>query len=220
MPSFIWLYVTDRHLGCFWPLAIQTALQVDRHLLTTLQLCKYKAGWIHLTGSKNVLGTSLVAQWVRICLRVPGTRAWPLVWEAPNYLVVQTVKRPPAMRETWVRSLGREDLPEKEMATHSSPLAWKMLWTVEPGRLQSMGHKESDMTEQLHFHFHWEAPKCLRTTKPKRRNYRSPPARELCSTRREATAMRSWSTETRVQPPLSATRESPHTATKTQGSQK
>ena len=119
-----------------------------------------------------------------------------------------------------VRSLGREDLPEKEMATHSSPLAWKMLWTVEPGRLQSMGHKESDMTEQLHFHFHWEAPKCLRTTKPKRRNYRSPPARELCSTRREATAMRSWSTETRVQPPLSATRESPHTATKTQGSQK
>ena len=117
MPSFIWLYVTDRHLGCFWPLAIQTAQQVDSHLLTTLQLCKYKAGWIHLIGWKNVLGTSLVAQWLRICLRVQGTRVWPLVWEAPNYLVAQTLKRLPAMRETQDRSLGREAPLEKEMAT-------------------------------------------------------------------------------------------------------
>ena len=53
-------------------------------------------------------------------------------------LVAQTVKRLPAMRETWVRSLGREDPLEKEMATHSSILAWKILW-VKPGRLQSKG---------------------------------------------------------------------------------
>ena len=43
--------------------------------------------------------------------------------------------------ETWVRSLGREDLLKKEMATHSSILAWKITWTEETGGLQSMGHK-------------------------------------------------------------------------------
>ena len=54
-------------------------------------------------------------------------------------LVAQTVKCLPAMWETWVRSLGREDTLEKEMATHSSTLAWKMPWLEEPDRLQSMG---------------------------------------------------------------------------------
>ena len=54
-------------------------------------------------------------------------------------LVTQMVKHPPAMRETWVRSLGREDPLEEEMATHSSTLAWKIPWTEEPCRLQFMG---------------------------------------------------------------------------------
>ena len=54
-------------------------------------------------------------------------------------LVAQTVKRLPAMPETRVQSLGREDPLEKEMVTHSSTLAWKIPWTEEPGRLQSMG---------------------------------------------------------------------------------
>ena len=54
-------------------------------------------------------------------------------------LVAQTVKRLPAMRETWVQFLGLEDPLEKEMVIHSSTLAWKILWTEEPGRLQSMG---------------------------------------------------------------------------------
>ena len=58
------------------------------------------------------------------------------------------------MQETQVQSLGQEDALEKEMATHSSILAWKIPWTEEPGRLQSVGRKESDMTEWLHFHFH------------------------------------------------------------------
>ena len=49
------------------------------------------------------------------------------------------VKRLPAKQETWVRFLGWEDPLEKEMATHSSGLAWKIPWTEEPGRLQSMG---------------------------------------------------------------------------------
>ena len=54
-------------------------------------------------------------------------------------LVAQMVKCLSTMRETWVRSLGREDPLEKEMAIHSSTIAWKIPWTEEPGRLQSMG---------------------------------------------------------------------------------
>ena len=54
-------------------------------------------------------------------------------------LVAQMVKHLLIVRETWVQSLGREDLLEKEMATHSNILAWKIPWTEEPGRLQSMG---------------------------------------------------------------------------------
>ena len=53
--------------------------------------------------------------------------------------VAQTVKHLPAMWETWVQSLGQEDPLEKEMATHSSTLAWKIPWMEKPGRLQSMG---------------------------------------------------------------------------------
>ena len=55
------------------------------------------------------------------------------------FLVAQRVKHLTAMWETWVRSLGQEDPLEKEMATHSSILAWKMPGMEEPGRLQSMG---------------------------------------------------------------------------------
>ena len=53
-------------------------------------------------------------------------------------LVVQMVKCLPARRKTWVQSLGREDPLEKEIAIYSSILAWKIPWTEEPGRLQSM----------------------------------------------------------------------------------
>ena len=53
--------------------------------------------------------------------------------------MAQTVKRLPTMQQTWVRSLGWEDPLEKEMATHSSTLAWKIPWMEELGRLQPMG---------------------------------------------------------------------------------
>ena len=56
-----------------------------------------------------------------------------------TFLVAQMVKRLPTTWETWVQSLGWEDLLEKEMATHSSILAWKIPWTEEPVRLQFMG---------------------------------------------------------------------------------
>ena len=68
-------------------------------------------------------------------------------------LVAQTVKHLPAMQEIWVRFLGREDPLEKEMAIHSSTLAWKIPWMEEPDRLQSMGSQRvgKNRTEGLHF---------------------------------------------------------------------
>ena len=63
--------------------------------------------------------------------------------------VAQKIKNLPAMQETWVRSLGQEDLMGKGMATHSSILAWRIPWTEEPGGSWSMGLQTVNMTEQL-----------------------------------------------------------------------
>ena len=74
----------------------------------------------------------------------------PLCWAS---LVAQTVKHLSAMQETWVQSLGWEDPLEKEMAAHSSILAWKIPWTAEPARLQFMGSQRvrHDWVTSLHF---------------------------------------------------------------------
>ena len=67
---------------------------------------------------------------------------FPFVLAASSFkasLMAQRIKRLPAKQETQVLSLGWEDPPEKEMAIHSSTIAWKIPWTEEPGRLQSMG---------------------------------------------------------------------------------
>ena len=61
--------------------------------------------------------------------------------------MAQMVKNLPTMQETQVQSLGRKDPLEKEIATHYSILAWRIPWAEEPSGLQSMCHKESDMTE-------------------------------------------------------------------------
>ena len=81
-----------------------------------------------------------------VCLKLRQARyflkkLFILYWSIANctFLVAQMVKNTPAIQETWVRSLGRKDPPEKGMATHSSILAWRIPWTEEPGRLESMG---------------------------------------------------------------------------------
>ena len=71
-----------------------------------------------------------------------STIAWKIPWTEESdraSLVAQTVKHLPTIQEIWVQTLGREDLLEKEMANHPSILAWKIQWTEEPGKLQSMG---------------------------------------------------------------------------------
>ena len=65
-------------------------------------------------------------------------------WEDRTSLGALSLKNPPEMQEAWVQSLGREDPLEKEMATHSSILAWEIPWTEEPGGLQSTVSQESD----------------------------------------------------------------------------
>ena len=74
-----------------------------------------------------------------------------LYWQAGSLplgasLMAQMVKNLPAMQETQVQSLGQEDPLQKEMATHSSILAWRIPWIEEPSGPQAMGHKESDLT--------------------------------------------------------------------------
>ena len=70
--------------------------------------------------------------------------------ELVTSLVAQIVQRLPTMWKTRVQFLGWEDSLEKEMATHSSTLAWKIPWTEEPGGLPSWSRQESDTTERVH----------------------------------------------------------------------
>ena len=93
--------------------------------------------------------TTQLSPGVRSCCawHPPPTTAlrwWKTLWVSPQHgdtysLVAQRLKRLPPMWETWVRSLGQEDPLEKEMATHSSILAWRNSWMEKPGRLQSTG---------------------------------------------------------------------------------
>ena len=91
-------------------------------------------------------------EWSLEAARIFYLLYFTMLWTS---LVAQMVKHLSTMWETWVRSLGWEDSLEKEMATHSSTLALKIPWTEELGAgYYPWGCKESDMIEQLHFHFH------------------------------------------------------------------
>ena len=81
---------------------------------------------------KEMLSRLLIDTWVWIGIGGRHYASWAS-------LVAQLVKNLPVMQETWVQSLGQEDPLENIMAAHSSILAWRIPWTEEPGRLQSMG---------------------------------------------------------------------------------
>ena len=103
----------------------------------SLSLCVYTNVCVWL--SKICLFYNYSEYGIFSVVAVPFCSSWA-------FSVAQPVKNRPAMQETQGHSLDREDPLEKEMATHSSILAWRIPWTEEPGRLQSMGPQVSDTT--------------------------------------------------------------------------
>ena len=110
----------------------------------------------------------LVTNWLRLHSDHSLSQGWcSLVCLSPHHTLglplqlAQSVKNLPALPETWVQFLSWEDTLEKEMVTHSSILAWRILWTEEPGRLQSMGSQELDMTYRLNHHHTLTIPPSL-----------------------------------------------------------
>ena len=102
-----------------------------KHLSTMRETQVQSLGWENPL-EKGMATHSSILAWRIPCTEEPESCDWAS-------LVAQTVKNLPAMRETWVRSLGCEDLLEKGKATHSSILVWRILWTEGPGRLQFIG---------------------------------------------------------------------------------
>ena len=131
-------------MGVFWAAGYVPYLNL--HLDT--QICSfydYSLSW-HLGFSVSSISVKEVKQQKakqNNCNGLCGKRA---------SLVAQMVKSLPAVWETWVWSLGQEDPLEREMATHSSTLAWKIPWTEEPGRLQSMGSQSRTWLSDITFY--------------------------------------------------------------------
>ena len=135
---------------------------MSKNKLTTQRACSVVEKQTHVRESEHVslrwctvrwltvqtlVNTSSVSRLVRACV------SWKDITLSSPWasLVAQTVKRLPEVQETRVWSLGWEDPLEKEMATHSSTLAWKIPWTEESGRLQSMGSQSQTWLSGLSF---------------------------------------------------------------------
>ena len=90
----------------------------------------------------------------RVLVPQPEMKPGPMKWKhwVLTTVVAQLVKNLPVMQETWVRSLDPEDPPEKETATHSNTLAWRIPWTEEPDRLQSTGSQRVRHDCATNFH--------------------------------------------------------------------
>ena len=128
---------------CFCYLQIGTCLStIDRHLPDNCEMSLAKRIFQRL--NKNRFAICLCGDWTLCCrscwpLTPPEGDSWWTVRHTGPSLVAQMAKSLPSVRETWVQSLGQEDLLEKGMATLSSSLAWKIPWTEEPGEIESMG---------------------------------------------------------------------------------
>ena len=118
---------------------------------TVKRLSTMRETWARSLGREDPLEKKLAAHSNTIAYKIPwteepgrlqsmGSQRVRHDWVTPLWasLVAQMVKRLPAVQKTRVQSLGQEEPLEKEMATHSSTLAWKISWTEDPGRLQSM----------------------------------------------------------------------------------
>ena len=113
--------------------------KMEKRMAMHSNILAWKIPWTEEPGRPQ----SMVSQRVRHDWAINTHTAWwfdlHILWNNWASLVAQLEKNLPAVQETWVRSLGWKDPLAKEMATHSSILAWKIPWTEEPGGLQSMG---------------------------------------------------------------------------------
>ena len=107
-----------------WVRSLSWEDPLEKEIATHSSILAWRITWMEEAGRLQSMGSQKL-----------DTTKW-LNW---TELVAQMVKNPPAMWETWVRSLGWEDPLEEDMATHSSILAWRIPWTEEPGELQSIG---------------------------------------------------------------------------------
>ena len=117
------------------------------------QLLELTQTQVHWVSDAIQLSHPLVVPFSSCLQSFPASGSFQISKFLGASLVARRLKCLPAMWETWVRSLGREDPLEKEMATHCSILAWRIPWTEEPGRLQSMGVQRvgHDWATQLNF---------------------------------------------------------------------
>ena len=121
---------------------------------------KQKESWIESWNGERTEGHLVLYCHLDVLTLRPGI-TWAVIWSELEFctpyfgalLVAQMIKNLPEMQETQIWSLGGEDALEKGMATYSSILSWRIPWSEEPGRLQSMGSQRLDTTEWLtHIH--------------------------------------------------------------------
>ena len=157
-PSFTTRTNTHPLLPCMehgiWSITVAEFI----NLLLLWQRAKRGEGWNSRSKLVNPLFrwiNEIGGQWHNLDIYILENKSSPFIKDLGEKwasLVAQSLKRLLAMRETWVRSLGREVSLEKEPATHSSIPSWRLPWTEEPGGHSPQGRKESDMTERLQFH--------------------------------------------------------------------
>ena len=143
-------------LNRFWYLRLQKWMQKKN-----IQAYSWKVVgnsiWKFQRGANGHQRRFWVGTWIMGYPRI--SRGLPVIRAS---LVAQMVKYLPAMRETWIQFLGQEDPLEKEMAIHSSTLAWKTPWTEEPDRLQSMGSQRLGHNWATSFSLSQQKQKILR----------------------------------------------------------
>ena len=159
-------WIGHRHMYIYFPSSLHNSLSFKSNTLTRMCLRLLHGSAFLVYSVSESLNSVLPSHWETLRLSHRWILFWSIVgsltetivllhWTVFVFvpLVAQQLKRLPGMQETQVQSLGREDPLEKEMAPHSSILAWGIPWREEPGRLQSTGSQRvgHDWATSLHF---------------------------------------------------------------------